>query len=71
MATAVEELDKVIKRTNAKVARDEMEVMQKVEALFGEGKLVKDGEWTAKEIEFLNQHNFITAKPVVYLVNIS
>ena len=34
------------------------------------GQYVKEGIWTGKEIEFLNDHHFITAKPVVYLVNI-
>lgn len=33
-------------------------------------KPVRDGDWNAKEIDFLNLHLFITAKPVVYLVNI-
>ena len=32
---------------------------------------MRDGEWSAKDIEFLNNHNFITSKPVVYIVNIS
>ena len=32
---------------------------------------MKDGDWSASDIEWLNQHNFLTAKPVVYLVNIS
>jgi obg-like ATPase 1 len=50
----MEELEKVIKRTNAKIARDEMEVLQKVDALFKELKNVRDGEWSAKDIEFLN-----------------
>lgn len=67
----IDELDKVIKRTNAKPARDEMEVLQKVKALFDVSKNVRDGDWTAKEIETLNTHNFITAKPVVYLANCS
>lgn len=33
-------------------------------------KPVRDGDWNGKEIEFLNKHLFMTAKPVVYLVNI-
>lgn len=33
-------------------------------------KPVRDGEWNPKEIDFLNLHLFMTAKPVVYLVNI-
>lgn len=35
-----------------------------------EGKPVRDGTWNVKEIECLNKHLFISAKPVVYLVNI-
>lgn len=35
-----------------------------------DGTMVKDGEWSPKEIEFLNQHLFLTSKPVVYLINI-
>ena len=54
-----------------KSARDEMEVLVKVDALFKALKNVRDGEWSAKEIEVLNQHNFMTAKPVVYIINIS
>lgn len=67
---AMEDLEKIIKRTNAKVARDEMEVLVKVDALFKALKNVRDGDWNAAEIEFLNTHNFISAKPVVYIVNI-
>ncbi len=36
------------------------------------GKWVYQGEWqSSKEIDYLNQFMFITAKPVIYLVNIS
>lgn len=31
---------------------------------------VRDGDWKATDIEWLNKHNFMTAKPVVYLINI-
>jgi len=31
---------------------------------------VRQGTWNGKEIEVLNRHLFMTAKPVVYLVNI-
>jgi hypothetical protein len=48
-----------------------MEVLVKVDGLFKALKCVKDGEWTAKDIDFLNTHSFLTAKPVVYLINIS
>jgi obg-like ATPase 1 len=54
LRTKMEDLEKIIKRTNAKIARYEMEVLQKVDALFKELKNVRDGEWSAKDIEFLN-----------------
>ena len=67
----MDDLEKVIKRTNTKVAKDEYDVLQRVQALLETGKFVKDGEWAAKDIEWLNQHSFITSKPIVYLINIS
>ena len=48
-----------------------MEVLNKVEELLKENKFVKDAEWKANEVEILNTHTFLTAKPIVYLVNIS
>lgn len=71
LAKSMDDLEKIIKRTNAKQARDEYEVLQRVENYLKEGKFVKDGEWAAKDIEWLNNHQFITSKPIVYLVNIS
>lgn len=67
----IDETEKIIKRTNAKPARDELEVLLKVDELYKNLKNVRDAEWTAKEIEILNTHSFLSAKPVVYLVNIS
>jgi obg-like ATPase 1 len=52
------------------VAKDEMAILKKVEEMLNEKKPVRDGVWLAKEIDFLNQHLFMTAKPVVYIVNI-
>ena len=42
----------------------------KVDALFKAGKNVRDGDFSGKEIDFLNNHLFLTSKPVVYLINI-
>jgi ribosome-binding ATPase YchF (GTP1/OBG family) len=36
-----------------------------------EGQDVRLGDWTAREIEILNTWQLLTAKPVVYLVNVS
>jgi GTP-binding protein YchF len=64
------ELEKLIARKNLKPDRDERDLLLKVEAMLKEGKWIKDGEWVAKEIDGLNHHNLLTAKPVIYLVNI-
>lgn len=36
-----------------------------------DGKDVRAGEWDGKEIEVLNNMQFLTAKPMIYLVNVS
>ncbi len=36
-----------------------------------DGKDVRLGDWSAREIEVLNSWQLLTAKPVVYLVNMS
>jgi len=44
--------------------------MEKVEENLNKGVFVKDVEWSGKEVEYLNDRHFLTAKPIVYLVNI-
>lgn len=41
------------------------------ELLDTEGKPVRFGKWDNKEIEILNEHLFITSKPIIYLINLS
>lgn len=49
---------------------EELETIATVETMLKDKKHVKDGDWTAKQIEHLNNHLFLTSKPVIYLVNI-
>ena len=35
------------------------------------GKDVRFGDWNAREVEYLNEYQLLTGKPVVYLVNVS
>jgi len=67
----LDELDKVIARMNDKKAKEEKETLDKVKLLLEDNKWVRSGEWTAKDVEILNAHLFLTAKPIVYLVNMS
>ena len=66
-----DELEKVIARKNEKNDVEEKAVLDKVKELFEQKKWIKDASWTGKEISILNTFNFLTAKPVVYLINIS
>jgi len=59
-----------IDRKNDRTAKDQMVILNKVEEMLNARQPVRDGIWLAKEIDFLNEHLFMTAKPVVYLVNI-
>ncbi len=45
--------------------------MAKVKVLLDKNVWVRKGEWKSSEIEVLNTHRFITAKSVVYLINLS
>ncbi|WAR10823.1 OLA1-like protein [Mya arenaria] len=47
------------------------ECLKKVHECLNSGKWVRNLHFDAKEIDILNQHLFITAKPVIYLVNMS
>ena len=40
-------------------------------AAWAPGNVFRFADWNVKETEFLNQHPLITAKPVVYLLNLS
>lgn len=54
-----------------KEQKEEQECAEKVCAWLQEGKDVRLGDWTARDIEILNSWQLLTAKPVVYLVNMS
>ncbi|RMZ53355.1 hypothetical protein APUTEX25_004843, partial [Auxenochlorella protothecoides] len=67
----IESLKKLIPRGLTKEQKEEMAAAEKVLAWVQEGKDIRSGDWTAIEVEFLNNHQFISAKPVIYLVNLS
>jgi len=54
-----------------KKKKEEYECLKKVKDTLEEKKWVRMNHWDAKEIEILNQHLFLTSKPVIYLVNLS
>ncbi|KAJ3055441.1 Obg-like ATPase [Rhizophlyctis rosea] len=55
-----------------KAKKEEFEILSKIAKWVCEDKRdVRDGEWNGKEIEIINTLQLITAKPVVYLCNLS
>lgn len=60
-----------MRHTLTKDQKDEQAAAEKVLAWLQEGKDVRLGDWTQHEVDWLNQSQLLTAKPVVYLVNLS
>jgi len=67
----IEDAEKTLKRTKDKPKEEELAILYKVRTWMEEKKLIKDGEWGPAEVEIINRHSFLTAKPMVYLLNMS
>ncbi|ETB58464.1 GTP-binding protein YchF [Plasmodium yoelii 17X] len=68
----LEEISKVLNRNKKdKIKQNEHDVLTIVLEHLKEHKWIKDKAWKSSEIEVINEYNFLTAKPVVYLVNMS
>jgi len=70
VARIFEDLAARMKRKKEKKDEEEFAVIERVKAMLEAGEHVRDGTWNAKEVDTLNNHLFLTSKPVVYLVNI-
>ncbi|KAG8046720.1 hypothetical protein GUJ93_ZPchr0008g13426 [Zizania palustris] len=71
MKNKLEDLEKSMKRSNDKQLKIEHELCEKLIAHLESGKDVRFGDWKIADIEILNTFQLLTAKPVVYLVNMS
>ncbi|CAH2034545.1 unnamed protein product [Thlaspi arvense] len=67
----VEDVEKSMKRSNDKQLKVELELLLKVKAWLEEGKDVRFGDWKTADIEILNTFQLLSAKPVVYLINMN
>ncbi|KAI9840076.1 MAG: Obg-like ATPase [Sarea resinae] len=54
-----------------KKLKEEQATVEKILAMLNDGKDVRKGNWSPKEVEVINPLFLLTAKPVVYLVNLS
>lgn len=58
-------------RANDKTKKIEFDCLTRVKGLLEAKKPIRLEQWNEKEIEVLNKNLFLTAKPIVYLVNLS
>ena len=67
----IDSINKLKGRGLKKDQIEELDCCEKLKAWMEDGKDVRFGDWSAKEIDILNPYTLITAKPVIYLVNLS
>jgi len=67
----VENAERVVQRSNDKKTKDELVMLKKFQEHLKAGKDIRNGVWTNLEIEYLNDLLLLTAKQVIYLVNLS
>jgi len=65
------DIEKLYVRGNDKKLKEEFEVLTKVKNALEEGKHVRFLEWNEREVVILNKYLFLTAKPMIYLMNMS
>lgn len=58
-------------KSGDKPSQMEMAVIDKCLEMLNAGKEIRFGDWKAKEIEILNTYQLLTAKPMIFLINMS
>lgn len=72
LETQLDKLERAVLRGGDKKLKPEYDALRKVKTtLVDDARQLRFGDWNAADIEVLNRHQFLTAKPVVYLVNLS
>merc|ERR1712112_148920 len=67
-----DEVERKYVRGNDKKLKVEYEILTKIKkVLVDDKRQVRFGDWNQADIEILNKHLFITAKSMIYLVNLS
>jgi len=69
--THMESMEKIVQLGIDKTKKAEYETAQKIFEWLQSKKAIRHGDWKTHEIEILNRLQLLTAKPVVYLVNLS
>jgi len=71
VAKSKEKIDQELRHAKDKKKLAEKDVLTKVEQILNEKKQIRLVEWKANEVEVLNTVQLLTAKPVVYIINMT
>ncbi|KAH0475862.1 MAG: uncharacterized protein KVP18_004635 [Porospora cf. gigantea A] len=72
ITSTVEQLDRQTKHQKDKAKLKELDILKNIMDHLGvKEKWISDNTWKSDEVEVLNDYQFLTAKQVVYLVNMS
>jgi obg-like ATPase 1 len=67
----VDKLTTIVNRGMDKTKKTDLEIMIKVKEALEAGKQIRCVQWNNKEIDFLNTMQLLTAKPAMFLVNMT
>lgn len=67
----MQEMEKLYVRGNNKTLKTEYETLERVKKCLNDGNHIRFQEWNDNEIDILNKYLFLTAKPMIYLLNMS
>lgn len=71
----LEGVEKIVKRggqsLEVKNKKEEKIFVERLQKYLEDGKRIANGTWTAKEVEIINSMLLLTAKPAIYLINLS
>ncbi|CCW63611.1 unnamed protein product [Phytomonas sp. EM1] len=67
----IDKLTPIVNRGLDKSKKGDLETLHKVKLFLEEGKQVRCCQWNGKEIDFLNTIQLLTAKPAMFLINMS
>ncbi|GMM32111.1 Obg-like ATPase [Martiniozyma asiatica (nom. inval.)] len=71
----LEQVEKIVKRggqsLEVKNAKEEIKTVEKIIALLKDDQRVANHNWNVKEVEIINSMFLLTAKPSIYLINLS
>jgi len=71
VSALMDKLKPIVDRGLDKTKKQDMEYLKKVKEVLEAGTQIRCAQWNNKEVDFLNTLQLLTAKPAVFLVNMS